>query len=113
VCQKINFTFLGNKIASHASQKYGPPIIYPLITKTPMKSICILTCVLLLGVLGPVQASPVSTTDHKGLAPLASDAFATNSAQEDGYAPSLIGGSLEDLSVDKAKKKKKKKSHAS
>ena len=75
-----------------------------------MKTICILTCVLLVGVLDSAKASvQTSVNSRSGLIPFSVDAYATDSDDEDAYVPGS-GSSIEDeFSVDKKKKKKKKK----
>lgn len=75
-----------------------------------MKTICILTCVLLVGVLDSAKASvQTSVNSRSGLMPYSADAYATDNDNEDSYVPGSGSITKDDLSVDKAKKKKKKK----
>jgi hypothetical protein len=73
-----------------------------------MKTICILSCVVLVGLLDSVKAAPLTAFKNQGPAGLSAYAFSDQDDQEDSYLPGS-GATSEDFSVDKKKKKKKKK----
>jgi hypothetical protein len=78
-----------------------------------MKTICILSCVLLVGILDSVKAAPLTKSSIQRFAEFSMDGYTDQDNEEDSYLPGT-GSTKEDFTVDKKKKKKKKKkSHAS